>query len=157
MKHRVLRRPYVHTENVAAHFDPYPMLWDCVYIQAECAAPLRIKATRSDIEEPVLEMTVSPRSIERFMLLAVHNLPADQPVAWSIKSMKPFKILLFDAHFMHPPFRRVDGMIVYHNPGFKTHPEPWRFGHAQPHHRKIYGSGKDVGYLCLGTDVESNE
>lgn len=65
----------------------------------------------------------------------------------TIGSRRPFKLLYVGVVFMHPPFRREDGMIHYLNPALGSHPEPPGFGLvSRPHHRKFGGGGKDVAY-----------
>jgi hypothetical protein len=144
VKYSVLRRPHNHVELVPAR---HLMLLDCLYIQAECEAALRISVRQQGAVEDLLQVSVVPRNRERFLLLGVHGYRAEAETTVTIESRKQFRVIEFSARFMHPPFYRQDGMIHYLNPALGSHPETPGFGWSVPHHRKLYGSGKDVGYL----------
>jgi hypothetical protein len=143
--HTVLRRPFRVTEIIP---DRDHMLIDCVFVRAKCAAPLRFKATVPGKEEPVLALTAVPRSEERVMLLGLHGFIASRPLTVQIDSSRPFELQEFSALYMHPGFRRVDGMIVYNNPIFASHQDWPGFARNVPwHHRKMFGPGKDIGFV----------
>jgi hypothetical protein len=143
--HSVLRRPYRVIEVIP---EQDCMLIDCLFVRAKCSAPLRFKATAPGEEEPVLALTAVPRSDERVMLLGLHGFIASRPLTVQIDSSRPFELEEFSARYMHPGFRRVDGMIVYNNPIFLTHQDWPGFAINVPwHHRKMFGPGKDVGYV----------
>lgn len=142
VRHRILRRPYKHSHT----FDPYPyMLYDALFVQGTYQAALRVTAKYPGAEEPILQATVSPRDKERFMLLGVNNHRAELSLEVTIESSRPFKAEVA-AKYMHPGFRREDGMIIYHDSFYKPRAESPGFGMAVAIHRKIYGPGKDVGY-----------
>ena len=152
LKHKILRRPYLADEGIPAK--PY-WLHDAFFIElAECRAPLRIKATQDGNPEPILEVTVVPRPRERLMLLGLHQLRAENPVKITISSSKSFKLKNFEYKFMRPAFKRVDGMIVFHDPLYKPIPESEFHNQGGVHHRVLYGSGKDVGYSWGGAQSQ---
>ncbi len=146
VQHRILRRPY----RFDYTFPPKPYwLYDALFMRATIlAAPLRVKGEYPGGDESVFEVSTSPRPGERFMLLGVHGWRAELPLKVSVESRKPFHLSDLLADFMRPNFRRVDGMIVFHDPFYKPVQESeWQEGPPRPHHRKLYGPGKDIGYL----------
>lgn len=144
VRHRILRRPYRHVERVEAV--PRKLL-DALHVQCgQVNAPLRIKVTQPSNPESLLEVTVAPRSGECFQLLGVHGYREEEDTWVEIESRKPFKVKYITMSHMFPAFRREGGMIVYHDPFYKPHPETLLFGQASPHHRKLFGPGKDIGY-----------
>lgn len=72
VKHSVFKRPYVHAEFVASRA---LMLFDCIHLQVECSAPLRINVTQEGLPEPILQTSVVPRNREIFRFLGVHGFP----------------------------------------------------------------------------------
>jgi hypothetical protein len=146
VSHTVLRRPFAHVEDVAPR--PY-MLVDCVSLRIECSSLLRVKVEWDGCDEPLCEMSLRPRSQEQFMLLAVHGARAESPLRVTINSAKKFRVESLVVNFMHPPFRREDGMIVYHDAFYEPHVDNGFGLNVRPHHRKFYGPGKDISYGSL--------
>lgn len=143
VKHAVLRRPYRHVEQIPSR---RLMLLDCLHLQVACSAPLRVTVTQSGMSEPILLATLTPKDGAIFRLLGVHGFRANDTTV-AIDSREPFRLLYISAVYMHPPFRREDGMINYLNPAFPSHPDHAGFGRVyHPHHRKIGGGGSDIAY-----------
>lgn len=141
--HTVLRRPFRVVEDVPPR--PY-MLVDCVQLQVECLGALRVKVEWDGCEEPLCEMSLRPHSNEQFMLLSVHGARAESPLRVTVESAKKIASAFIYVRFMHPSFRREDGMIVYHDSFYKPHSDNGFGVNVRPHHRKFYGPGKDISY-----------
>lgn len=144
--HRVLRRPYREHAEIPAR--PY-MLCDVLWIWAEYRAPLRIKVIQDGAQEPMVETTVVPRSGEAFAIMGVHQARAERSARVEITSTQKFKLLGCSISFMHPPFHREDGMVVYHDPFYKPRPEREVFGTDQSLIHRLM-PGADVRYAGGG-------
>lgn len=153
ISHGILRRPYKFVEQVGPA--PY-MLWDAVIASVSfgelkpgrfAESPLRVTVRQKDAEEAALSATVTPRHDETFMLLGVHQMRAESPATITFECRKKFFVKHLAVKFMHPPFRREGGMVYYHDPFYTPRPEIDVGYGALPHHRVIYGPGKDIGYL----------
>lgn len=144
-----VRRPISCFFDVAIDPRPY-MLFDCLYIYIgdECPTPLTFEANISGFPEAVMISRSIVRPLERVMLLGVHDFPAEAGLRLTITSTSPFSINGVDPRFKRPPFRREDGMIIYNDPRYPSHPESFNPGAGSDpvHHRKVFGPGKDVGF-----------
>jgi hypothetical protein len=130
-------------------------LFDSVHLAVRCNSVLRVKAFLTDKPDTVILMTIiSPRTdqIDAVMFLGMHSGRAEQDVTIQVEGPRPFEVFRFDATYMRPAFKReqnADGemVLVFMDPFYQPLLES-EVGveHASPHHRKLYGPGRDVGY-----------
>ena len=144
IQHTILRRPY----KVEHHFPAKPyMLVDSLHVGfSTVRAPVRVTAWQETNQEPVLQVTTVPKPMEDCMFLGLHGCRAEWPIKIVLESRKEFTVHYCGISNMYPAFRREGGMIIYHDQFYKPHPETGMFGQSGPHHRKVFGPGKDVGY-----------
>lgn len=144
VNHQVLRRPYKKIVSVL----PRPnQLFDVAYVRLAEDAIVRIDIRHSGADEAMLCLTTALRGGESAMLLGVHGHRADHHTIITIESRKPFRFSYAGIMTMSPAFTRIDGMIVYHDKRFAPQVDTGIGLDEPPHHRKIYGPGKDIGYL----------
>ena len=136
VQHKVLRRPYSFGEVIQPR---QRQLYDCLFLEfASCSAEVRVRAQFDGQDESAFEVTVAPHpSGSSVALLGLHGYRAQVPLKISISSRKTFKLTSVSAHFMHPGFRRMDGMIVYNDPSYTPIPEAEldKYGPQGMHHR----------------------
>ncbi len=119
--HKLLRRPYRDGFQVEPHARK---LFAGLHLRMECAAPVRIRVCHPErSSEPLMEVTVTPRSGEWFSLMGVHGARAEWITRVETASVKPVKIIEHRISMMNPPFRVIDGQIVYHDPFYQSQPE----------------------------------
>ncbi len=141
--HRVFNQPYVQSWTLA---DSPMRLWNCLFIDLAATAPVRATVTHPDMEDPVLLTIINVRTRETVKLLALHGAYADRPLRLRLESRRPFTAYPKEI-FMLPAFERIDGMIVYKDPRFPSHPESEFFGRDEALvQRKLGLPGRDVAY-----------
>lgn len=129
---------------------PY-WLFDSIHIQVRAADPIAITAFSDGMCILQTAAVVSWVIPEQIMLLGLHRARAERSVKFIINCRSPFGVYAFSAQYMRPDFKREQNangemMIVFKDPFYEPVPETMAFGPGNPHHRKIYGPGKDVAF-----------
>ncbi len=142
-KHRILRRPYQQGKIIEAQ--PF-WLYDVVYVQFECTAPIRVRAAIQGADEDALQAFLRPRSGESMKLMGLHGVRAEHPLEFWFESSRPFTVQRLNHVMMRPGFQRIDGMIKWNDPFYRSIPESDLDNRGNRRHHRKLGPGADIGY-----------
>lgn len=143
VQEKILRRPfYMEVEAPARQH----MLMDVIRMFSKKGGVFTIIVKYKGAVEPLLQITQLFRPEEMILLRGVHDHYGDHDVQIRIESSKKIQMEGCYLVYKHPNFRRIDGMIEYHDPHFLPHLDNGHGVGVDLHHRILGGHSKDIEF-----------